>query len=91
MKTDDMNNEDVWEPHDLKMTTTSSFDWREANDAESDDNSTRCVWKDEKTTFPESVHQRHIPYEMGTATKQTIHPDDRSPVVDENANQSVCP
>lgn len=92
MKTNDMNNEDAWELHDLKMTTTSSFDWREANDMESDDNNIRCVWKDEeKTMFPESVHQTDMPCEMETATKLTIHRDDRSPVVDENANQCVCP
>lgn len=89
-----MNNEDVWEPHDLKMTTTSSFNWREANESESgsENNNTRCVWKnEEKTTFPESIHQTDMPCEMETATKLTMHPDDCSSVVDENANQCVCP
>lgn len=41
--------------------------------------------------FPESVHRTDMPCEMETATKLTINPDDCSPVVDENANQCVCP
>lgn len=32
--------------------------WREANNMEADDSSTRAAWTDEeRTTFPESVHQ----------------------------------